>query len=277
MIFFEKILYFLQGKMFRPTPFGWFHIMWILLSIISIFILFKKRKHYNDKQLKVVLGIYGMVSLVLEILKQLIWSFNYDGNVVIWDYQWYAAPFQLCTTPIFVSLISLFLKKGKLRDSLLSYMAYITILGSISVILLPDSCFVNDILVNIHTMWLHMGSFVVSIYLFISHEVKVNLKSLKNAYIVFLIFLFIAFFLNIFIYNLGVLNGETFNMFYISPYFVTTLPVFNVIQENVPYLIFLLAYILSTFIASSVVYLIAKLVKKRVNYKRNFNKFKTSI
>ena len=59
-------------------------------------------------------------------------------------------------------------------------MAYVTILGSISTILLPDSCLVNDILVNIHTMWLHLGSFIVSIYLLMSGEVKIDIKHLKN-------------------------------------------------------------------------------------------------
>ena len=74
--------------------------------------------------------------------------------------------------------ICLFLKKGKIRDSLLSFLAFFTILGSISTILLPESCFVEDILVNIHTMWLHCGSFVVSVYLLMSGTVEINKKNL---------------------------------------------------------------------------------------------------
>ena len=148
-------------------------------------------------------------------------------------------------------------------------MAYITILGSISTMLIPDSCFVSDILVNIHTMWLHLGSFVVSVYLLMSGEVKINISALKSAIIVFLIFVGIAELMNIVVYNLGILNGETFNMFYISPYFISTLPVFDVIQENVPYLVYLIIYILALIMGGIIIYSITVLINKFLEYKVN--------
>ena len=265
MNLFERVLYALQGQMQRPAPWGGFHLMWIFIVIISLIILFKFKNKYSDKQLKIVLGLYGIVALILEISKQLIWSFNYDlvKNIVDWDYQWYAAPFQLCTTPIFVSIICLFLKENsKARNSLLSYMAFVTILGSFMTIIIPDSCFTKDILINIHTMWLHCGSFVVSIYLIMSGVVKANKESLWGAFYVFLIFVLIAEVLNIGIYNSGLLNGETFNMFYISPYFISTLPVFSTIQENVPFILFLLIYVIAIFIGAILVYYISKFANK---------------
>lgn len=263
MNLFEKFLYFLQGEMPEPKAFDWYHILWLVLVGIVLIILYNRKKHHSEKQLKTILGIYGITALVLELLKQLIWSFNYDTvtNIVTWDYEWYAFPFQLCTTPIYVTIICLFLKKGKIRNSLLSYMAYITILGSISTMLIPDSCFVNDILVNTHTMWLHLGSFVVSIYLLLSSEVEINIQSFKNAVIVFLIFVGIAEAMNIFVYNIGILNGETFNMFYISPYFISTLPVFNIIQEHVPYLVYLITYIWILIIGGLIIYGISISIK----------------
>ncbi len=262
MNIFEKVLYILQVEMQTPKAFGWFHLMWIFLIIITLMILFKFKNKYSDKQLKVVLGIYGIIALLLEITKQLIWSFNYNTitNTVTWDYQWYAAPFQLCTTPIFISIICLFLKNNKLRDSLLSYMAFVTILGSIVTILIPDSCFTSDVLINIHTMWLHCGSFVVSVYLLISGAVEINKNNLKKAFKIFLVFVLLAEFLNIFVYNIGVLNEETFNMFYISPYFTTHLPVFNTIQKNVPFIIYLLIYILAITLGATLVYYMAHFI-----------------
>ena len=261
----EKILYMLQIQMKMPKPYGWFHLIWIFLVVITILILFKLRNKYNEKQLKTVLGVYGIIAFVLELLKQLIWSFDYDiiNNVVTWNYQWYAAPFQLCTTPIFVSLICLFLKDGKIRSSLLSFMAYVTILGGLVTILIPSSCFTKDILINVHTMWLHCGSFVVSIYLLMSGTVKINKENLKSAFKVFLIFVLIAEILNIWIYNMGILNGETFNMFYISPYFITELPVFNWFQENLPFVLYLLTYIFAIFIGATCVYYVSYILKSK--------------
>ena len=266
MNLFERFLYLLQGEMETPNSLGCFHILWILIVIIFLIFLFILRKKHGEKQLKIVLGIYGIVAFILELLKQLIWSFNYDSitNIVTWDYQWYSAPFQLCTTPIFISIICLFLKNNKLRKSLLSYMSFVTILGSIMTIILPDSCFTSDILINIHTMWLHYGSLVVSIYLLMSREVEINKKNFISSFIVFLIFVALAEILNITIYNLEILNGETFNMFYISPYFITHLPVFKTIQENVPFILYLLIYIEAIFIGSLVVYFISYIINKKV-------------
>ena len=267
---FEKILYALQAQMNTPKPWGWFHIIWIFLAIISLVILFNLRKRYSNKQLKIILGIYGIVALILEVTKQIIWSFNYNEitNIVTWDYQWYAAPFQLCTTPIFASIICLFLKEdSKVRKALLSYMAYVTILGSFMTMIIPDSCFTSDILINIHTMWLHLGSFVVSIYLLMSGAVKIDKQSFKSAFCVFLVFVIIAEILNICIYNSGILNGETFNMFYISPYFISSLPVFDIIQQNVPFVIFLLIYIIAINMGALIVHFIASLIRKTINKK----------
>ena len=144
-------------------------------------------------------------------------------------------------------------------------MSFVTILGSIVTIILPDSCFTSDVLINIHTMWLHCGSLVVSIYLLMSKEVEINKKNFISSFIVFLIFVFLAEVLNITIYNLGILNGETFNMFYISPYFITHLPVFKTIQENIPFIFYLFIYIEVIFLGSLLVYFISYLIKKKVS------------
>jgi hypothetical protein len=142
-------------------------------------------------------------------------------------------------------------------------MAYITILGSLATFIYPEDVFVIDILINIHTMFLHCGSLVVSIYLLISKEVKVNFKSFFNGYKVFLVFAFIAELLNIVIYKSGILHGETFNMFYISPYFISSLPVYNTIQESVPYLLFLFIYLFSIFMGGLIIYLLYRLYNRK--------------
>ena len=262
MNFVEKIIYMFQKEMETPKPYGWFHLMWIIFIIIALFLL-NKMKH-NEKNLRIILFTYGIIALILELLKQIVWSFNYDGinNTITWDYQWYAFPFQLCTTPIFVSLIYLIIKNNKIKKYLLSYLAFVTILGSFLTVIIPDSCFVDTILINIHTMWLHCGSLVVSIYLIMNNVVKLKKENLISAFKIFLIFLVIAEILNIGIYNSGILNGETFNMFYISPYFTSILPIFNAIQQNVPYILFLLIYIFSIFIGSIIVHLFFNFIKK---------------
>ena len=261
MNIFYRILYALNhATMPRPAPWGWFHLMWLGLTFAAIFVLWLLRKRQGERQLKTVLLVYGITALVLEVTKQIIWSFNYADGAAVWDYQWYAAPFQLCTTPIFASLIAAFLKDCP--RALFSYLAFFTILGSISTMLMPDSCFVETIEINIHTMWLHMGSFAVSVYLLMSGNVKLDFKSLLRGFYVFLGFAAVADIINIIVYKSGILHGETFNMFYISPYFVSSLPVFCDIQPKVPYAVYLFLYVFAIGMGGAIVFGICKCIEK---------------
>lgn len=263
---------FFQTEMTEPKPWGWFHILWLVLSVCTIMSLCTKRKNTEIEQRK-VLFVYGFVSLILELAKQIIWTYTYDINlnIISSDYQWYAAPFQLCSTPMYVALICSVIKSGKIRDALLSYMSFITILGGFMAMMIPDSCFTEDILVNIHTMWLHCGSFVVSIYLIKTRISKFEKTDLLQAIYVFTAFVFVALFINIVVYHSGVLNDETFNMFYISPYFISELPVFNTIQQSVPYVVFLTSYIAALSLGATLVYLISKLSMQILSYRAPIN------
>lgn len=259
MNYFENILYNLSNlTMKTPVRFGWFHFMWIGIIILAIITSYLLRKKYNEKMLKWALFLYGSITFLLELLKQIMWSFNYDDGIVTWSYTWYAAPFQLCTTPLFISLVTLFLKKCKFRDALLSYLVFFITITSLMVIILPDSCFTSQILINVHTMYLHCMSFALSIFLIINREVEIKKENLFNAIKVFLTFVFIALALDIIVYNLDVLNGDTFNMFFISPYFPSTLPVFSLFYDKIPYILFLISYLLIVITGASIVYLVLK-------------------
>ena len=260
----EKILSVLETHIETPVPYGDFHLAWLIVTLGVIILLFVKKRRNDEKQLKGVLGIYSVVALVLEVLKQIIWAVDYDKitKTFIWDYEWYAFPFQLCTMPIYICLICLFLRKGKLRDSLLAFIAYVTILGSIASAVIPDSLFVSDVLINIHAMWLHLGSLVVSIYLLITREVTISRESLLRAIGVFLSMVIIASALNVWVYSSGVLKGETFNMFYISPYFECSLPVLDNIYANAPYPVFLIIYILALSLGAYIIFKVSYIISK---------------
>lgn len=256
----NRVFEILNTEMPVPHSYGWYHFLWLGIIAFCIILMIVKRKPYSDKQLKGVLLFYGITSLVLEVLKQLIWSYNLETGV--WTYQWYAAPFQLCTTPIFASLIAAFTKNKKVKKSMLAYMAFISILGSLATVIYPETCFCSNIEVNIHTMFLHCMSFVLSIYI-ILHELKGTLKELKDAGVVFIIFEMIALTLDIVFYKTNIIHGETFNMFFISPYFECTLPILSIIYKKVPYILFLIIYNIFLIGGGALVYLVVKLFKKK--------------
>ena len=260
-----KLMEFLNSEMVAPKPWGWFHLLWLTISICFVIYFFITRKKSSEKETKIVLLTYGVIALILELLKQIAWSYNLDPDTgrIIWDYQWYAAPYQLCTTPIYASLLYCIFKNKNIKESLLGFLAFITIWGSIMTMVMPDSCFVKTILVDIHTMYLHCGSFVVSMYIIIKRKIPNTFKMFLNAFKVFLVFASFAMVLNLLFYNTGIIGDETFNMFYISPYFISSLPVFDTIQENVPYLVFLLIYLIAFFLGGIVIFLLYKLYSRK--------------
>ena len=275
---FETIIKALQITMNEPKPFGLYHILALMITFVCVAICASIAQQHSERQLKYVLAIYAIPTLLLEITKQIIWTVSFvNGNAVL-DYQWYAFPFQLCTTPMIVCLICLFLKKCKIRDYLLSYVSFITILGSIAVMIIPSDCFVEDVIVNIHTTYLHFGSFVVSCYLLMSGEIKMTLSCFYKSVFTFCCFASIANIMNIFMYKSGIIKDETFNMFYISPYFTSNLPVFDKIQTAVPYPIFLLSYIIALsfggFVILGIAYGFDKMVGKRFSLHKYISKAK---
>ena len=265
MNLFEKIVRFLQFEMERPHSYGWFHLLWLGASLALILFLCLRREKDHERSLRTLLLIYGLGALLLEAVKQIIWSYSFDPatGTGVWDYQWYAFPFQLCTTPIFVSLIAAFLKKGPARDWLLSFLAFVSILGSLATALYPETCFVSTVMVDLHTMYLHLGSLVVSVYLLATGEIRPRFRNLLRGFAVFLIFAALAELLNLAVYRSGVLQGESFNMFYISPWFPSSLPVFDRIQASVPFPVFLLSYLLAVFLGALLVFLTARLLAGR--------------
>ena len=72
--------------------------------------------------------------------------------------------------------------------------------------------------------------------------------------------------LNIGIYNSGILNGETFNMFYISPYFISILPIYSNVQEILPYGLYLMFYIITIFLGAHVIFLISFGIKNKIKF-----------
>ena len=111
-------------------------------------------------------------------------------------------------------------------------------------------------------MYLHLGSLIVSIYLLVSKEVDLNKKTLLSGYGIFMMTAFIALGMNIAFYKLNIINGETFNMFYISPYFISSLPLYDIIQSHTPYLVYLTLYFISIFLGGCIILGISRLIKR---------------
>lgn len=260
MDFFASVLRILDWKMETPQAYGLFHVLW-LAGTFAAAILFSlwHRKHPSDRQRKVILTTSIFV-ILLEIYKQINYSFSYE-NGIAFDYQWYAFPMQFCSTPMYVGLLAGLTKKGKLHTALCAYLTTFSLFAGAAVMFYPGDVFIGTIGINIQTMICHGSMIFLGIYLLATGYVKLEHKTILKAVPVFTVFVALAVVLNEIAHQTGLLETETFNMFYISPYCDPHLPVYSLVQGVVPFPWCLVLYILGFTAAAYIMLLIGMLVR----------------
>ena len=99
MTAFEKIVIFLRFEMEKPASYGLFHIAFLLLTVATTAFLIWKFRDADEKTVRRILLGAWITLFLLEIYKQIVFSYNaniYVPDYMEWRYQWEAFPFQLC-------------------------------------------------------------------------------------------------------------------------------------------------------------------------------------
>jgi hypothetical protein len=252
MNFFEKILKALDLSMTKPTPYGWFHLMWLAIVAILIVVVCLTCKKLNSKQFRTITLIVGITLILFEIYKQL--NFSFDSSNGTWSYHWYAFPFQFCSTPMYVLLLIGIIKENKFSNYLCCFMASFGLFAGLVVMLYPNTVFVSTIGINIQTMLHHGMMLVMGVFMIVSGRAKLEHKTILKGGAVFLSLLAIAFVMNIVWHFIGI--NQTFNMFYISPFYKCELVILDKIQE-INYVLFLFTYIFGFLLAGYLMILIS--------------------
>ena len=270
MDFLRTLIEVLDTRMITPEPYGWFHLLWLAASVIAGILLFKFLKPGTEKQVRGVLLVISLLSILAEIYKQFNYTFSVDGDVINADYQWYAFPYQFCSTPIFVLPFVSFLKDSKFRDAFVAYMAFFSLFGGIAVFFYPNDVFISTLGINIQTMIHHGSQIVLGIFFIVHSRRKINLKFHLKSVPVFASLVAIAIIMNECSFSILTSKGmdDTFNMFFISRHFECTLPILSGIYEAVPYLVFSLIYILGFAVISLIIFALSKLIVYLVGRKK---------
>ncbi len=255
MTFWQSLLSFLDSSMETPLPYGWFHVCFFILSFLAAIPLCRYPQNPSQTHVRRVVWVTALIVALLEVYKQINYSFSYE-NGITYDYQWYAFPFQFCSTPMYVGLLAGIFKKGKIHDSLCAYLATYAVFAGLSVMAYPVSVFISTIGINIQTMICHGSMITVGIYLLYSGYVPLKHKTILKAMPVFAVNVALATVMNEIAYRSGLLDRETFNMFFISPYCDPHLPVYSLVQGVIPFPFCLILYI-AGFTAAAYLVLLA--------------------
>lgn len=260
MEFWRKVLEIMDADMTTPTMYGWFHILFFALSIAAAILLcFLYKKGYITNVRRVVL-IVAITVIVLEIYKQINYSFSYSDGIAF-DYQWYIFPWQFCSTPMYIGLLA-GLTKGKFHDYMCCFLSTFAVFAGAAVMFYPGDVFIGTIGINIQTMICHGSMITVGIFLFYTNHVKAEWKTLFKAIPVFAGCVTVAVILNEVGHAVGLTEDHFFNMFYISRHEDGHLPVYSSVQEVVPYPWCLILYLIGFTAAAGIMLLLAMGIKK---------------
>lgn len=265
----QNILRIMDRQVKTPELFGWYHMASLVLTVLVTVALCYHHKNDSPRRVRMVVLLTAIIVTLAEIYKQINYSFSYT-NGITFDYQWYAFPFQFCSTPMYVGLLAGVRPKGKLQDALYAYLATFAVFAGTCVMIYPGDVFVGTLGINVQTVICHASMICIGVYLFYTGTVKLEHRTIMKAMAVFSCTVSMAVLFNEIAYWTGLLERETFNMFFISRHCDPSLAVYSLVQKTVPYPWCLLIYVLGFTLASYLILLIAMGVRKlsRINVQK---------
>ena len=254
----QSILRIMDAKMECPPAYGWFHILCLAITLALTVIAVIRGKHHSERKICNVVLFSAVAVIILEIYKQINYTFG-DGSSDP-SYQWYAFPFQFCSTPMYIGLLAGIFRKGRVHNALCAYLATYSVFAGLAVMIYPNDVFIRTIGINIQTMICHGSMVVLGIYLLVTGYVKLEHKTILKAMCVFAVAVALAAVMNEIAHFSGL--EETFNMFFVSRYFESTLPVYGAVHNAVPFPLNLIIYIVGFTLASYIILLVAMGIHK---------------
>ena len=206
----EAFLQSIAWPMTPPQAYGPFHLIFTISGFILSAVSAWKLRKVSDKTANIILFACGLVLILTEILKQLFYFYVIEDHA----YHWGAFPFQLCSIPMYMCLIVPFLKPGKLRRAMYSFMVLYNLLGGAISFTEPSGLFHSYVLLTAHSCLWHMLLVFVGLFLVISNRGGTEKEDYCASTKIFLLLSYIAFSFNFFVQN-GL--GENMNMFFVGP------------------------------------------------------------
>ena len=233
MQFIEKIH---NWTMLEPTKYGWFHIIFLLLTIVVTTLLIIYFRDCKEKTMKKIV-LFTWIGLVFfGILKELIVSYN--GETL--KYNWGSFPFQFCETPLYIYPILILNKNKKFQNILITYLATFAFFAGLVIMINPVTVFTSSIFFNIRTMVQHGSQVVLGLFLFSWNRKNASLKNFLYSSIIFLVVVLVAISINS---TVGYVVNDEVNMFYLSSRYNSVIWFVKDIQPYVPWIIFVLSYV----------------------------------
>ncbi len=224
--------------------YGWFFWVWMGIMTLECLILLPTASKHSKRTRDRVVFAYGIIMLLAEIYKQTFFAIENGA------YRWDLFPWQFCSVPMYVAVLAPLLKEGRLKEMFYKFLSFFGLIAGIMTLILPEGLYWDYVTITCHSFFWHTSITIIGLYLITvngyAKSVRCFFREWLGASAVYAAVVCVALILDT-TWGLLLKNviwpEQTFNMFYISPFYNSSLPVFRDVQPYIPYPVFLLFYI----------------------------------
>ncbi|MCR5794729.1 MAG: YwaF family protein [Solobacterium sp.] len=247
----RQLMRILAVPMEKPPMFGSFHIACALLLCVTAPAAGYALRRKTDAQRLRVIHAAGWILLAGEILKQLFLFFIVEHEL----YNWWWFPFQLCSMPMYLSILLPHLEN---RDGVIVFLTSYCLIAAVLALIYPQDMLREYVFLTGHAFVWHGIMLVIAFTLLFGHMVRFENRNFVQAFLLFLFLAGIAECINIYGYHHTVIPGTYPNMFYITPYYKNTQPVFRRVADTCGILPADILYLLTLSAGSFLLFLAEK-------------------
>ena len=209
-----------------PQPYGLVH--WLILGgILAAAVLFALAiRKTDERRLLHLLLVFGVCMLAAEAWKQwFVIRYLYFGRRSMWFFPW-----QLCSMAMYCSALAPFLK-GKAQEAALVFLCTFSVIGAVFALLFPEDMMRPQILLFLHSFLYHAVMLLEGLIACRILRKRGKVRFLP-ALLLYLCMAVVAEGINVVSHFIVPRTGDEVNMFYITPFYPSTQPVFDAIAEH---------------------------------------------
>lgn len=222
----QNILKFLDAQATPPKYLGVFHIIWIALTLVATVALCILWKKEVIKKVNKTVLIISAALLILSLYKQIVLSFDYDASVKF-IYNWNYFPWHFLSVPLCIGVFA-GATSGNINKHFISYLATFGLIAGVWGMFNPN-VFVSTVGLNIYSMLCYGSMIAVSIFLFFTQSVRIEIKTFLRALPVFIMVLGIAISFNEIAYVFS--PSHQASMFSISRHCPSDVPLYSSVHN----------------------------------------------
>ena len=246
-----------MGITFDQTPelFGTFHLCALLLCAIFNYCVYLYFRNKDETFILNTIHYCGVFMLAMEVIKQIFCYYSvFDQKINLWFFPW-----QLCSMAMYCSFFITYVNR-RIQNAFLIFLSTYSLIAAVIALAVPADMLRPQIYLTCYSFLYHFLMIALSILSIMIIRKRPDLK-FSDSIILFLLMAAVAEIINIVSHQIFHDIHIEPDMFYITPHYETTQPVFNYIAVKFGILTEVVIY-LGLIILSS--YLIYRLIRKKI-------------